>query len=502
MTIAPVEDLSIDELVKLAAVDSSLFCSTFFPQTFRQISPPAHKLMWEALDDPNIRLLNLRAFRGSAKTTILRAYNAKRIAYGMSRTILYVGASEPHAARSIQWLRTQIKKNTLFAQTFGLRMGRKDNETELEIINEKFGMAIWVLGAGITGNIRGINFDDYRPDFIALDDPITDETAATADQREKTSALIHGALKESLAPRSEEPNAKMALAQTPLHKEDAEEEALNDSEWTTIELACWTPETMDLPADQQISSWPERFPTNELRQEKVFATKRHRLSLFTREKECRLSSSETSIFLTAWIQYRERPAPMMPCIIAVDPVPPPSDAQIAKNLHGKDYEAIVVIGRQGQDYHLLDYQLHRGHEPSWTVETIFGFHQRYRALRIVFRPVAYERTLKYILEQEMQRKRYWMTITTLPGQTMKKYHSIINPLSDLASNKHFFCGSNMSEFVDQFTNYPNVAHDDLLDALGVGLQDFVNPYLELAEGDDYVVIDGEVPELELMGKAP
>lgn len=495
------EHVSIDELVQLAAHDSWLFCSTFFPRAFRQPPASKHREIWAALDDPNVRLLLLRCFRGSAKTTLLRAYTAKRIAYGMSRTILYVGASEPHATRSVRWLSRAIKYNTAFATTFGLRIGSKDNETEIEVINEKLEQVSWVLGVGITGNIRGINFDDYRPDFIPLDDPITDETAATKDQREKTSALIHGALKEGLAPRTEEPNAKMVMAQTPLHREDAGEEALTDPEWSRVIFPCWTDATLEMPIEQQESSWPERFPSEELREEKRMAAVRHRLSIFTREKECRLSSPETSAFNAGWLNYRERPAAVMPSIIAVDPVPPPSDTQIAKNLHGKDYEAIVVIGRQGNDYHVLDYALRRGHEPNWTLDTIFGFHQRFRSLRVVFRPIAYERTLKYMLEQEMNRRRYWMTVTTLDKQGMKKFHSIMSPLSDIASNGHFWIGPSMVELIDQFTNYPNVAHDDLLDAIGIGLQDFVNPYLELTDGD-YSILDVDAPELELMGRAP
>lgn len=106
--VAP-EELSIQELVQLGAVDTDLFGKTFFPKAMRSDSPEFDADVWNALENPAYRLVNLKLFRGAAKTTKLRVFAAKRIAYGISRTILWIGASESHAVRSVQWLRSQIK---------------------------------------------------------------------------------------------------------------------------------------------------------------------------------------------------------------------------------------------------------------------------------------------------------------------------------------------------------------------------------------------------------
>ena len=227
----PVEiDLSkIDpvELIRLCAIDSDLFAHTFFPKAARQKSAPFSKEIWSALENPKYRLLNIKVFRGGAKTTRLRIFTAKRIAYGVSRTILYVGAFESHAVRSVQWLRSQIEprmgndgqlKPTPFATTFGLRPGKKWQEHEIEIFHGIDEHPIWVLGVGITGNIRGINFDDYRPDLIIVDDALTDENAQTQEQCMKINDLIMGALVNSLS--QEEKNSKLAMLNTPLNPFD------------------------------------------------------------------------------------------------------------------------------------------------------------------------------------------------------------------------------------------------------------------------------------------
>src|SRR5262252_8980951 len=89
--------LSIDELVRLCAIDDQLFCRTFFPKAARQTPAPFHSDIWRNLNDPAKRYVNLVCFRDSAKTTILRMFTGKRVAFNLSKTILYVGASEPHA---------------------------------------------------------------------------------------------------------------------------------------------------------------------------------------------------------------------------------------------------------------------------------------------------------------------------------------------------------------------------------------------------------------------
>jgi hypothetical protein len=106
-----IQSIDRDQIVKLCATNSELYATTFFPKAFRQNSPSFAKEIWAPLEDPTVRLVNLICFRGSSKTTRLRTFASKRIAYGISRTVLYIGASEKDAIRSVQWLEpvTQIE---------------------------------------------------------------------------------------------------------------------------------------------------------------------------------------------------------------------------------------------------------------------------------------------------------------------------------------------------------------------------------------------------------
>lgn len=493
--------ISIDELVRLAAVNSELYTTTFFPKTARQKSPSFDKEVWDALDDPSVRLLNLQIFRGGTKTTKSRLFASKRIAYGISRTILYVGASEAAALRSIRWLRAQVEKNHLWAGTFGLAKGEKWQEGEIEIRHKLFDHPIWVLGVGITGsNIRGINFDDYRPDLIILDDILTDENTLNLEQRTKIEDLVYGALYNSLTPATEEPNAKMAMLVTSQHKEDVSHKALSDPQFKSIVIPCWTPGTMNLEVEAQVSIWPERFTSAQLRTDKIGALGRNKLSTFIREMECRLTSPEMAEFRLEWLQRTATPPQGGVTVISCDPVPPPSERELAKGLAGKDFEVVQAWRRVGGAYYLLESRAMRGHNPNWTMASIFEMARNYGALKIVAEMVNYQRVLKWLLEKEMERRRTWYQIVAAKA-SKSKYNRIVSAYSSIASQGKIFISPLHTTFASQFETYPNVDHDDELDAGAMALHELVNPFLETYD-PALDLDDGDVVELEAMESCP
>ena len=489
---APVQGLTKvkrQEVIDLGAGDQLFFYNHFFPKTCRV--PFAgfheHKLV-PVLDQPHSRFINLQMFRGSAKTSFLRMFAGRRIAYGLSRTILIIGASEDHAIRSVTWLKNTIEKNHVFRETFRLEPGNKWSGTELEIRHPLLDTQIWVKGVGITGNIRGINFEDYRPDLILLDDVVTDENAATLEQREKINTLVFGAVKNSLVTEAEDENAKLVIAQTPLHKKDITNEAMDDMEFVSVVVPCWTTATLGLPASQQESAWPERVSTSELRREKIAAMRRHRYSVFAKEKECKLVTEENSSFNGEFLQFWDAPSAeplkMGEIIIAIDPVPPPSPTALAKNLHNKDYEAVSVLMRSRKNYYLLDYETNRGHDPSWSCQVTERFFRKYNALQVVFEAVAYQRVLGRILTEYLRRRRIYVPVRGIDDKR-KKYNRIVSALN-IAEDGKFYCSQSHDQFIQDFETYPNCDHDDLLDSVSLGLSQLVNPIFDMAPDDDGV----------------
>jgi len=488
--------IPIDELVQLCAVDNELFEKEFFPKTARQQNAPFHSEWWRLLEDPSIRYLNLVAYRDSAKTSKLRLFTAKRVAYNLSKTILYVGASEAHAARSIRWLRARIEpkmgadgqeKQDRFATTFGLRPGAKWTDTELEIFHGVDAQPIWILGVGITGNIRGINFDDYRPDLIVLDDILTDENGSTQEQREKITDLVMGSLKGSLAARSDAPHAKLCMLNTPQALGDIVHVAEKDPEFFSKRYSCWTRETEGLDVSKQISSWEARWPTEERRSEKRSALALQKGSIFAKEKEVRVVSKENAVFREEWIRFYDEAPSGGQTVIFIDPTPPPKKTLDQKRVATLDYEVVGALRRVGGNYFVLDYEAIQGTAPDWTITKFFEMRFKWRPYKAAVESVAYQASLKWILEQEMKRRQQWTTVEPF-GEIRSKSVRIQSMLHGLLSNGKLFVRRNMTMLIEQIGNYPNVEFDDVIDGLAIGVSALENAYFEEEEGEGNKIV--------------
>lgn len=471
-------DIALAELVDLCAVDTDLFGKTFFPRAIRNTTPAFHHEMDGLLDSPD-RFVSIQVFRGGAKTTKFRVYMAKRISYGLSKTIVLVSKSQTHASKTLMWIRNAVERNTKWAQTFGLKKGTKWNDEELEIIHGVEGHTIWIVGIGITGSTRGINFEDHRPDLILVDDVVDEENANTPEARNKIEGLVHGALKYSLAPKVDNPYSKMAILQTPMAFEDISEMAKKDPMFVTMRQGCWTKDTEDLPIMERKSAWEERFPTDDLIKDKLAAVAKNKDSIFCREMECKLVTPEQAAFRAEWLQFYGEGCEMqlpplheLTTVLAIDPVPPPSPAQVAKGFAKKDYEALAVLGkwkRTGKVF-LLEVSFNRGHDPSWTISEFFRLAQRWRPINVVVESVAYQRVLSWLLKQGMQKlNKYWPILEMTDKRS--KYDRIIQGLKGISSEKQLYVHSSHSEFISQFTHYPNVPHDDVIEVVAVAAAD-------------------------------
>lgn len=351
-----------------------------------------------------------------------------RVAYGLSRTILFVSASQNHSIKSVEWLKKAIQYNTPFAQTFGLSPGAKWTSEDIEIVHGAEGHTIRVIAAGITGQTRGINIDDYRPDLIVVDDPCDEENTATPEYRLKISHLFFGALAKSLVPATENPHAKMVLLQTPLHRDDLVENCMKDPQWHGLSFGCFD--------EQGRSRWPNRFLLSDLKLEKEAHIGRNQLSLWMREMECRVVAPELSVFRSEWLQYWDVLPDGMAVYLAIDPAPPLSEEARRKG-HDTDMQVIAVVGLHRGNAYLLEYSMARDQDPEALAAEFFRLGAKWNPRACGVESIAYQRTLAYFLRQKMSQvgRHYYVQEIT---DRRKKRDRIIQALLGRASNGALF----------------------------------------------------------------
>jgi hypothetical protein len=479
-----------------AAEDSEFFAHLFFPKAFRQSSPLFHRDIWQALEAPHIPFAGVECFRGSAKTTIARANCAKRISYGTSRTQLVISASQGHAARSVRWIKRQIETNKNWTDFYRLEQGSKWTDDWIEVVNYSLGpepVRINIIALGITGQTRGLNLDDFRPDYMVVDDPCDEENTASETQRTKTNETFFGSLVPSLAPRSEAPNAKICLLQTGLHREDLIHLCHNDPGWTTIKRPVFTYGTNGEPNG---SAWPERWSFTELQQMKKGYIHRGQLHVWLREYECRITSRETAIFNIQHLRYYEHAPENMYVYCGIDPA-----SSEAKDAHKV---AIVFWGFANGNAYLLDYWTSRGKNPEEIWQAFYVRAMKLRPLTVGVESISYQRMLAWYFRQKMQEQNYYVTIRELQDRR-KKADRITQAHSGLLSNGWLYVRRDQDEYISALADYNGVEDFDLLDAGSMGLS-LRQPGLMGSSGEDGETMEQidekEFPRLRLVGGCP
>lgn len=483
------QDLTLDEAVKLGAIDDDFFSSFFFPRTFRQPHPSFSRLVQNAFDDQSSRNVALKMFRGSSKTTRVRTRIAKHVSYSLSRTIMLVSNAQLHSIFSIKWLRKQVEWNTRWASAFGLEKGSTWSDAIIEIRHNVAGHSVYVLAYGITGQIRGVNLDDFRPDFILLDDPDNEETTATVEQRTKTSDLVFGALAKSLAPPTEAPLAKLVLLQTPLAHEDLISTASKDASFRTVGVSCFD--------DKGESTWPERYPTKFLLDEKESHIRLNKLSLWMREMECKLISPELSTFRVEWLRFWDELPERLDAVIPIDPAS--SDAKTA------DDQVVGALGIYKTNVYIMEYTANKGEMPDAAVAYMFNLRRKYgtQIRRIACESIAYQRVLAWYVEKKMAEARMWIAIDEIQDKR-KKSDRIIQELVGLAASGRLFVHRTHTKFIQQYTEYSphSGIHDDVLDWAAIGLMSLRGSTTYEGEYEHIAEEEKAIPALDWQRPAP
>lgn len=458
-----VRSVNIAEVLRLASQDMAFYGQHFFPKTCRQDTPEFHLEMYRDVQDPLAEFIAWMVFRGGAKTSIARIILSFLVGFGFSRTICVVGKSEAQAVSSVEWLLKAVKFNRLWADTFQISTGKRESQAHIELIHGIEQVPIRILALGMEGSLRGVNFDDYRPDAILVDDPCDEENVGTLVQRKKTEALFFGALQQSLAPASEAPMRKMILTQTPLNADDLINICCKSPDWRSSIYSCF-----DSNGD---SRWPQRWSTRELLDEKQTYLQKNQLSVWLREKECKIVSAETATF--PWpLKYWEVVPDGGITILAVDPTPPPREGEMGRQIRRAgqvDQAALLVIRLFRNSAFVLETYGTESPDEEELFAKMDEMCQRWAPMmHVAVETILFARVIASGFKKYMQRKRRWMTVKQIEDKR-KKQTRIGSEISHFASNGLLFVHPTQRELIDQLTTYPDTNKDDFVDGLAIGL---------------------------------
>lgn len=209
-----------------AAGDLATFCRSYFPGRFYLPFSPAHYAVIDHLQKAATHggLFAVAMPRGFGKTTLTWASALWALVTGAHSMIAVIGADESAATELLEAIKINLGTNDTLAEDWPevchpirslegvhqraggqLFQGRPTamrwtaHEITLPTIPGSRGSGATVRTAGLTGRIRGmqkntIDGRTIRPSYVLLDDPQTDESAASPSQCENGAAIVNGAV--------------------------------------------------------------------------------------------------------------------------------------------------------------------------------------------------------------------------------------------------------------------------------------------------------------------
>ena len=466
------------------AQDTGFFCHMFFPKTFRQESPPYAKQLYAVAEDPEISHAMLLIFRGGSKTTQAKGILAKRLSFGISRTMLLVSQSQDHSIRTLTWLRKQIETNTKWTTFFKLSpamspsTGRPVKWTDewLCIRNEMYNTEINIVAAGITGQTRGINIDDYRPDFILGDDIADDQNSLTPAPQQAVINTWTGAIEKSLAPKSENPLAKILLLQTPIHEDDVVASIQKDPRYAVFRMPIFVEDAEGNPQ----SAWPARWSTEELLRDKDAHIQAGKLRMWMREMELAFVDGDRQLLPSSWLEWYDTLPDLTKgfVVVAVDPTPPPKLGG-GKAVNDKlDDTAVLALYFSPTERLVLERKTVKSPSSGVIMDLVFDMVKTWRPFKVAVETVLFARTIAMDILKEQSKRQVFFAIHPVEDKRKKVIRictEIGNWCGDLervaVERRKIGLLSGMNDIYTQWNGYTgnDSQHDDLLDALSIAL---------------------------------
>jgi hypothetical protein len=283
---------SHEELFRTLYYDRVLAHEAIFPHRHTNTTQDFHREMILDWHNPEVPKSLDMVFRGGAKSTIAEEAITLRAGFREFRNGLVIGETFERACERVHAIRREIETNDQLQTLFGDLRGPTWADGEIVLSN---GLRIKALGRGQA--LRGIKFEDIRPDAVFCDDIETMDSVADKDRREKTRRWFFAELLPAC-----DPTAFVRVAATPL---DNDALAVRLTEAKGWQHKIYPIEYLDAEGVRK-ATWPDRFPLTKVDELRDTFIKQGMYDDFEREYMCLTRSTKQKTFRTEDIRVEPR----------------------------------------------------------------------------------------------------------------------------------------------------------------------------------------------------
>lgn len=468
----------IKEILAECYKDDKLFCKTFFPEAFNGPFTVLHDTIFDLIQSKE-RLVALAAPRGIGKTTTVSAKAAKNILYRDSLFIPYVSKSESAAMLQTENLKRSLSRNPIIRKMFGSVKPKNIGDEFAETFSKKswVGFDSLIVPRGYTQQLRGLLYDNKRPDLFIIDDLEDDEFIENPVYRKELRNWFFSVLMKAVSRYSN--NWRIIYIDTLKHEDSLLQMLLDSPEWASARL--------ELCDDNCKSLVPEIISDEEIKADYERHDRDGLLDIFYREYRNLPMAGKNAMFQKKHFQYITMEELMVKrdveYVVLADP---------AKTITDKSADsAIICVGIDTRDNAIYFADCEAGKFlPDQIYDHIFDMAIRWGAHTIAVETTSLHEFIEQPLKNELIRRGLNMEFVWLQARGgSKKEEGKNNRIGSLAPYYRqgliYHRREISAKLETQLLSFPRSKLKDVMDVFGYTIQllDIGDRYFEPAEGE-------------------
>ena len=384
-------DKELRKMLALCMANTKYCAKTLFPGTFYSPFSILHDKIFEAIDSGHKKIA-IAAPRGLGKTSIARAVAQKMILFRMANFVVYLMNSATVAEMQTENIKSELLTNKMIRGLFG---SIKDSDLEYAL-DEQFSKLSWVafgntlvLPRGQGQQVRGLNWRNYRPEVVIVDDLENKDEIQSKDNRDKMKQWFHSDVMKSF--NFYKKNWFVIYIDTIKHEDCLLQELLDSPDWFSINLSI---------CDENYHSLDPNYMTDaEIAAEVSEHRRLGTLDLFYMERMNIPTAKENASFSTSSFKYAEEveliKKPWIENVVIVDP---------AKTTNMKSADSAIICAGINSKENLLHFRdcisdkLH----PDELYREMFNMAERMKAAIIAVETTSLEEFIKQPILNEMR----------------------------------------------------------------------------------------------------
>lgn len=478
-------DPDLAEILALSHANTQVYAKTLHAEQFTAPWSILHHQMFNAIDSGHKKIA-IAAPRGIGKTTLARCLAQKSVLFRDVQFICYISKSATFAEMQTENIKRELLSNREVRDLFGSIKISENPE-----IDEQFSKAAWtaygstlVLPRGAGQQVRGLNWNNARPQLIIVDDLEDKKEVRNIANRQFLKDWFFSDVMKSVNMYLND--WRIVYIDTIKHEDSLLANLISSDDWLTLNLSL---------VDENFESLvPEYMTTAEILIEKENHQKAGMLDTFYMEY-CNLPiSTEDAVFKPDYINYYKETDPeflerlrndKIETIILCDP------AKTVK-IHSAE-SAIVGVGIDAEAgrYYVRDIDAGKFY-PDEFYDKIFNMAGRLNCKVVGLEVTSLNEFITQPFKNEMFKRGHFVTLLELSAVGKKEER--IAALAPLYRQGYVFHNSNCcSDLEAQLFSFPRSARFDIMDSLAylVKMLEAGSRYFQVPEHIDSPLLEFE-----------